>query len=210
MNQSSKKSARNTKRPRGKRIAKKRGSSASGQASKETAFKVPICKGKLTTQPAAGPVPAAQPISPDSQRAADANGASRKRGRPASLNLELVRQIAEKIGKGVPEKYACLLFGVSLDAFNKAKQRKPEFLDAVELEKAKFIDQALDHISFGGPSASGHRWILQTRHKEFFGLGDGINIINENTNVNGMILTAADEKALQLRAREMFLPRDGN
>jgi hypothetical protein len=201
MAKSAKKSARTTKRARSPKSAKTQRASSLADS-----FEVPISKGTSGGTPEA----LSQSISPECQRAADAYGASRKRGRPASLTLDLVEQIAEKIGKGVPEKYACLLFGVSLEAFNKAKQRKPEFLEAVEVEKAVFIDRALDHIAMGGPSASGHRWILQTRHKEFFGLGDGINIINENTNVNAAILTAEDQKILQTRAREMFLPKGGN
>jgi hypothetical protein len=135
---------------------------------------------------------------------AGAEGATGKVGRPGDITPGLVVSIAEKIGLGMPERYACAFFGISIDAWNKAKQRKPEILDAVDFEKAKFMFAALTVISTGMDGAKGCQWILQCRHKEHFA-ANGV-VVEQNVNVGvpfGLTQEALNE--LQACAKRNFL-----
>jgi hypothetical protein len=84
------------------------------------------------------------------------------------MTLEAVERIGAKIAKGMPEEHACLLLGYSYAAFMKAKERKPQFVEAQKKAQAIFLDGALDTIQIGAPGWQGLAWILERRHKPLF------------------------------------------
>lgn len=155
---------------------------------------------KVKTKPASKRAATGKQILVDAGSPGETPG---KVGRPAVLTAGLVVQIAEKIGKGMPEKYACALFGISLDAWNKAKQRNDDVLEVVDYQKAVFLDAALDRIAAGCDNAVHLRWILMTRHKEHFNTAE-VQITNNNTNQT-FVLSPQDETLLQQHARQMFV-----
>jgi hypothetical protein len=150
----------------------------------------------------ADPKPASQPSSAapdlDEGKRQKAKG---KRGRPREFSDEQVKAVAEEIGRGVPERYACLLHGVSYPAWAKRKQRDPDFVLAVELEQAKFIRQALGIITMDLPGHVGCRWLLERRHEEFRKADVSVTV-NANQSV-GLQLTPEFQKELALYARRL-------
>lgn len=84
------------------------------------------------------------------------------------ITLALARQLGAKIGKGMPEEFACHLLGIKYPAWLKAKERHPEFVEAVKGQQAIFMDTALDGIQAGLPGWQGLAWILERRHKPHF------------------------------------------
>ncbi len=98
------------------------------------------------------------------------NGASTetKRGRPATLTLELVQKIARLIAKGMTEDQACLRVGVIHATLRTAKHRNPEFETAIKEAQAEYLDESLDVIGRGSKGWQGRAWILERRHGEQF------------------------------------------
>jgi len=98
------------------------------------------------------------------------NGASTepKRGRPATLTLELVQKIARLIAKGMTEDQACLRVGVNHATLRTAKHRNPEFETAIKEAQAEYLDESLDVIGRGSKGWQGRAWILERRHGEQF------------------------------------------
>jgi hypothetical protein len=61
-----------------------------------------------------------------------------KRGRPATLTLELVQKIARLIAKGMTEEQACLRVGVNHATLRTAKHRNPEYETAIKEAQAEY------------------------------------------------------------------------
>ena len=91
-----------------------------------------------------------------------------KRGRPATLTLELVQKIARLIAKGMTEDQACLRVGVNHATLRTAKHRNPEFETALKEAQAEYLDESLDVIGRGSKGWQGRAWILERRHGEQF------------------------------------------
>lgn len=106
--------------------------------------------------------------------------AGKKRGPKSQFTKEKIEELGALIAKGMPEKFACALLDVGFEAFQKAKQRDPQIVHAIQKRQAEFMSAALDGIAAGLPGWSGMRWILQTRHAADFGGGD---VLVSQTNI---------------------------
>ena len=137
------------------------------------------------------------------------------------LTLAKVIEVAKLIGLGVPEEYACIHKGVSYQAFQKAKERRPDFVEAIKKERSNFLVHALNVIKAGGEKVTvmageglrevfrpwqSYAWILERRHKEHFGKTE-INVEVNQTNTNNVLqLTEAMQADLERAARQLYIP----
>jgi hypothetical protein len=92
----------------------------------------------------------------------------RRRGRPATITLAIVQEIARLIAKGMTEEQACLRVGINPASLRTAKHRNPEFETAIKEAQAEYLDESLDIIGQGGRGWQGRAWILERRHGEQF------------------------------------------
>jgi hypothetical protein len=94
--------------------------------------------------------------------------AQRGRGRPATITLALVQDVARLIAKGMTEEQACIRVGINHASFRTAKSRNPEFESAIKEAHANYLDESLDIIGKGGRGWQGRAWILERRHGDQF------------------------------------------
>lgn len=134
----------------------------------------------------------------------------RKPGRPQTITLAVVQEIAEDIGYGMTHEQACDAAGVKLKSLEMACSRNPEFVGAIKRGQAFFLRRALRSIADGGEYCpllkalrpwTGLAWILERRHKPQFSRLDAHAHVTQS---GGLLLTAEDEAELQRLAFEMF------
>lgn len=129
-------------------------------------------------------------------------------GRPPKFSPGQWAEVARQIGRGMPVKYACILNGVSHDAYEKKLQRDAEFVRAVEEAKAKFLDLALTVIQTDTPGHIGMKWTLDRRHAADFHKADVE--VNVKTDIhNGIVITPELQAQLQESARRLYLKHGG-
>ena len=100
----------------------------------------------------------------------------RGRGRPATITLPVVEEVARLIAKGMTEEQACLRLGVVHASLRTARHRNPEFETAIKEAQAAFLDESLDIIGNGERGWQGRAWILERRHGEQFRRNTGLEI----------------------------------
>ena len=93
---------------------------------------------------------------------------NRGRGRPATITLAVIADVARLIAKGMTEEQACLRVGINHASLRTAKHRNPEFETAIKEAQAEYLDESLDIIGKGGRGWQGRAWILERRHGEQF------------------------------------------
>jgi hypothetical protein len=93
---------------------------------------------------------------------------SRGRGRPATITLAVIEDVARLIAKGMTEEQACFRVGVNHSSFRTAKHRNAEFETAIKEAQAEYLDEALDIIGKGARGWQGRAWILERRHGDQF------------------------------------------
>lgn len=105
------------------------------------------------------------------------------------ITVAVVEEVARLMAKGMPEKYACALVGVSAETFGPAVSRNAELKAVHTRILAEFIRDSLDIIVKGGEVIrmatgemvdgepvvqekvmpwTGRAWILERRHKPDF------------------------------------------
>jgi len=89
-------------------------------------------------------------------------------GRPATITLAVVEEIARLIAKGMTEEQACLRVGINHASLRTAKHRNPEFETAIKKGQADYLDESLDIIGRGARGWQGRAWILERRHGDQF------------------------------------------
>lgn len=92
----------------------------------------------------------------------------RGRGRPASITLPVVQDVARLIAKGLTEEQACLRVGINHASLRTAKHRHAEYETAIKEAQADYLDESLDIIGKGGRGWQGRAWILERRHGDQF------------------------------------------
>ena len=90
--------------------------------------------------------------------------AKRGPGRPATITLDVVENVARLIAKGMTEEQACVRVGVNHASLRTSRHRNPEFETAIKKAQAEFLDAALDRIAAGQRGWQGLAWILERRH----------------------------------------------
>lgn len=100
----------------------------------------------------------------------------RGRGRPATITLAVVEDVARLIAKGMTEEQACLRVGINHASLRTAKHRNPEFETAIKEAQAAYLDESLDIIGKGGRGWQGRAWILERRHGEQFRRNAGLEL----------------------------------
>lgn len=101
---------------------------------------------------------------------------ARGRGRPATITLPVVEEVARLIAKGMTEEQACLRVGVVHASLRTAKHRNPEFETAIKRAQAEFLDKSLDIIGKGERGWQGRAWILERRHGSQFRRNTGMEV----------------------------------
>ena len=92
----------------------------------------------------------------------------RGRGRPATITLAVVQDVARLIAKGLTEEQACLRVGVNHASLRTARHRHAEYETAIKEAQADYLDESLDIIGKGGRGWQGRAWILERRHGDQF------------------------------------------
>lgn len=99
--------------------------------------------------------------------------------RPSKLNEELIENMYQKIKTGLPVKYACDYFGITVMSFsNWMRQGEDDFNQEVEslyalffysIKKAQseFVDESLNDIRSGRPGWQGAAWVLERTRQDF-------------------------------------------
>ena len=98
----------------------------------------------------------------------EAGPIQRRRGRPATITLAVVEDVARLIAKGMTEEQACIRAGINHASLRTAKHRNPEFETAIKEGQADYLDESLDIIGKGGRGWQGRAWILERRHGDQF------------------------------------------
>jgi len=104
-----------------------------------------------------------------------------KRGRPATITIAVVEQIARLIAKGMTEEQACLRVGINHSSFCTAKHRNAEFETAIKKAQADFLDESLDIIAKGRRGWQGRAWSLERCHGDQFRRNSALELSGQLT-----------------------------
>ena len=131
-------------------------------------------------------------------------------GRPPKYSEGQWAAVCRDIARGMPVRYACLRAGTTFAAYEKKHQREPEFVRAVELAKADFLDLALNVIQSDMPGHVGMKWTLDRRHAADFHKPAEVQL-NVQTDVHntGLMVTPELQAELAQIARQHFTKAGG-
>ena len=108
----------------------------------------------------------------------------RGRGRPATITLPVVENVARLIAKGMTEEQACIRVGINHASLRTAKHRNAEFETALKEGQAEYLDESLDINGKGGRGWQGRAWILERRHGDQFRRNTALELSGNLTTFN--------------------------
>ena len=150
-----------------------------------------------------------------------------KMGRPPKLTLDVVKQVAEWIGKGMTVVQACAYVGTNFATFESAVVRRPKLRAVYERGKLVFLAGALDVIAAGGRRVQvadgeddngepkfkevvmpwqGPAWLLERRYKmggQFARMD--MHAIADSQGEPVITLTEDLQKWMQAKAAELYV-----
>jgi len=107
----------------------------------------------------------------------DSSGvAKRGRGRPATITLEIAKEVGRFMARGLTEEQACRRLRVNHGSFRTAKHPNAEFDTVLKEAHADFLDHATDAIAKGARGWQGLAWLLERRHGDQFRRNTGMEI----------------------------------
>jgi hypothetical protein len=104
-------------------------------------------------------------------------------GRERKLTAQTVLNVAQKVAKGVPLKFACATESqpVSLKHFQRNLELRPDLLALYNKTLGTWIENAVDKIAAGTlKTMPGEVWLLERRVGEYFSSKSTGSVVNVN------------------------------